>query len=35
MIIREFDIEDIDEITVLMKNLCSLKGQDFDEERYP
>ena len=34
MIIREFDIDDIDEITVLMKKLCALKGQDFDEVRW-
>ena len=35
MIIREFSDEtDIDEITVLMKKLCALKGQDFDEVRW-
>lgn len=34
MIIREFYIDDIDEITVLMKKLCALKGQDFDEVRW-
>ena len=35
MIIREFSDEtDIDEITVLMKKLCALKGQDFDEIRW-
>jgi ribosomal protein S18 acetylase RimI-like enzyme len=34
MIIREFSRTDIDEITVLMKKLCALKGQDFDEMRW-
>lgn len=34
MIIREFSENDIDEITSLMKSLCSLKGQKFDEERW-
>ena len=34
MIIREFDIDDIDEITDLMKKLCALKGQEFDETRW-
>ncbi len=34
MIIREFSEQDIDEITSLMKNLCSMKGQEFDEERW-
>lgn len=34
MTIREFSEYDIDEITVLMKNLCELKGQEFDEERW-
>ncbi len=34
MIIREFSEKDIDEITVLMRQLCSLKGQDFDEVRW-
>jgi ribosomal protein S18 acetylase RimI-like enzyme len=34
MIIREFTERDIDEITTLMKNLCSIKGQQFDEERW-
>lgn len=34
MIIREFSEQDIDEITNLMKNLCELKGQMFDEERW-
>ena len=34
MIIREFSERDIDEITALMKSLCLMKGQDFDEERW-
>lgn len=34
MIIREFSKQDIDEITSLMKKLCSIKGQLFDEERW-
>lgn len=34
MIIREFSEHDIDEITSLMKNLCIMKGQEFDEERW-
>jgi ribosomal protein S18 acetylase RimI-like enzyme len=38
MIIREFSERfserDIDEITALMKSLCSMKGQKFDEERW-
>jgi len=34
MIIREFSEQDIDEITNLMKNLCEMKGQEFDEERW-
>jgi len=34
MIIREFSETDIDEITPLMKNLCKMKGQQFDEERW-
>ncbi|MHA1334518.1 MAG: GNAT family N-acetyltransferase, partial [Promethearchaeota archaeon] len=34
MIIREFTERDIDEITALMKNLCSLMGKEFDEERW-
>jgi len=34
MIIREFTECDIDEITSLMKNLCLIKGQDFDEIRW-
>lgn len=34
MIIREFSERDIDEITSLMKDLCKLKDQEFDEERW-
>ncbi|MBY9005467.1 MAG: GNAT family N-acetyltransferase [Candidatus Lokiarchaeota archaeon] len=34
MIIREFSEQDIDEITELMKILCAIKGQDFNEERW-
>jgi ribosomal protein S18 acetylase RimI-like enzyme len=34
MIIRAFSERDIDEITSLMKNLCTMKGQQFDEERW-
>jgi ribosomal protein S18 acetylase RimI-like enzyme len=34
MIIREFSERDIDEITSLMKNLCLMKGQEFDEVRW-
>ena len=34
MIIREFSEQDINEITSLMKNLCNMKGQEFDEERW-
>ena len=34
MIIREFSEQDIDEITSLMKKLCIMKGQEFDEERW-
>ena len=34
MIIREFSEHDIDEITSLMKKLCIMKGQEFDEERW-
>ena len=34
MIIREFSEKDIDEITVLMKKLCLLKKQEFDETRW-
>ncbi|MHA1669435.1 MAG: GNAT family N-acetyltransferase [Promethearchaeota archaeon] len=34
MIIREFSEGDTDEITSLMKQLCLLKGKDFNEERW-
>jgi ribosomal protein S18 acetylase RimI-like enzyme len=34
MIIREFSERDLDEITSLMKELCLMKGQEFDEERW-
>ena len=34
MIIREFTEQDIDEITDLMKYLCSLRNQEFDEEAW-
>lgn len=34
MILREFTEKDIDEITALMKNLCSIKGQQFNEDRW-
>ncbi|MFX0041805.1 MAG: GNAT family N-acetyltransferase [Candidatus Hodarchaeota archaeon] len=34
MIIREFTEQDIDEITDLMKSLCSLRNQEFDEEAW-
>lgn len=34
MIIREFSEQDIDEITSLMKKLCLMKGQEFEEERW-
>ena len=34
MIIREFTENDIDEITVLMKSLCAIKNQEFEEERW-
>ncbi|MHA1457279.1 MAG: hypothetical protein ACTSR5_15090, partial [Promethearchaeota archaeon] len=34
MIIREFSEDDTDEITSLMKQLCLLKGKDFNEERW-
>ncbi len=33
MIIREFSERDIEEITDLMKSLCKIRGQDFDETR--
>ncbi|MFX1409219.1 MAG: GNAT family N-acetyltransferase [Promethearchaeota archaeon] len=31
MIIREFTEEDVDEITALMKYLCSIRDQEFDD----
>ncbi len=34
MIVREFTEKDIDEITALMKSLCSLKGAEYDEGRW-
>jgi ribosomal protein S18 acetylase RimI-like enzyme len=34
MKIREFTNKDIESITLLMKNLCQLRGQEFDEERW-
>ena len=34
MKIREFSEKDIDEITNLMKSLCLMKGQKFNEERW-
>ncbi len=34
MLIREFSERDTEEITLLMKNLCILKDQEFDEERW-
>jgi ribosomal protein S18 acetylase RimI-like enzyme len=34
MKIREFTNKDIEGITLLMKNLCQLRGQEFDEERW-
>ena len=34
MIIREFSEKDIDKTTALMKKLCLLKGQEFDEDRW-
>jgi len=34
MIIREFSEGDIDEITSLMKQLCILKGKEFNEESW-
>lgn len=34
MIIREFTERDMNEITQLMKNLCKLKGQTFNEQRW-
>ena len=34
MLIREFSEKDTEEITLLMKDLCALKGREFDEERW-
>jgi len=34
MRIREFSERDIDEITSLMKNLCKIKEQEFNEQRW-
>ncbi len=34
MIIRDFTERDIEEITKLMKKLCAIKQQKFDEERW-
>ena len=34
MLIREFLEKDTEEITLLMKNLCILNSQEFDEERW-
>lgn len=34
MLIREYFEQDIEEITFLMKNLCQLKGQEFDERAW-
>jgi len=34
MLIREFSERDTEEITLLMKKICILKGQEFDEERW-
>jgi ribosomal protein S18 acetylase RimI-like enzyme len=34
LILREFTEKDIDEITSLMKSLCSIKGQQFNEDRW-
>ncbi|MBD3255684.1 MAG: GNAT family N-acetyltransferase [Candidatus Lokiarchaeota archaeon] len=34
MIIREFSRNEINEITDLMRKLCSLKGQEFNEKRW-
>lgn len=34
MIIREFSEQDINELTSLMRNLCNMKGQEFDEQRW-
>ena len=34
MILREFSERDVDEITALMKKLCALKNQEFEEDRW-
>ena len=34
MIIREYSENDTEEITLLMKHLCELKNQEFDEIRW-
>jgi len=34
MIIREFSERDIDDITSLMKQICQIKGQTFNESRW-
>lgn len=34
MILREFTERDINEITALMRTLCALKNQEFEEERW-
>ena len=34
MIIREYSEEDINEVTILMRKLCRLKGKEFDEETW-
>jgi len=34
MILREFTERDINEITALMRTLCALKKQEFEEERW-
>lgn len=34
MLIREFSERDTEEIALLMKKICILKGHEFDEERW-
>lgn len=34
MIIREFNENDIDEITILIQNLCVINNQEFDESAW-
>ncbi|MFO7794788.1 MAG: N-acetyltransferase family protein [Promethearchaeati archaeon] len=34
MILREFSERDVDEITALMKKLCALNNQEFEEDRW-